>query len=156
MVTCRMQPLLGLAALLLWTGVTGFAAASCDTDDPFSGGSGCQDLQSNDNPGGSECDGPLRVTSVSSGTLTLDVGLANPASSSESGYIVVTVMMDGQLLTFAEPVVVSAKSTLAVRFIFPRAITPGGVYACSNKPGGIVETPDPVTVHPQPSEEEPE
>jgi hypothetical protein len=149
---------LGLAALLVWTGVTGFAVADCGDDDPFggSGGSGCQNIQADDDPGGSECDGALQVTSVASGALTLDVGLFNPASKSESGYIVVTVVMDGQLLTFAQPVVVSATSTMAFQFIFPEAITPVGIDVCSKKPGGIVETPDPVTVVREPSEEEAE
>jgi hypothetical protein len=148
MVTCRRNLHLGLL-LLVWTGLGGVAGAGCDPDPGLGGDpmdSGCVHLDLNDDFGGSECDGPIQVTGASSSGSTLDVGLSNPTNSFESGYLLVSVIMDDKLLTFAEEVAVPEKSSLYLQFAFPVRVTLVGVDACAQKPGGIVETPDPVAV----------
>ena len=81
------------------------------------------------------------------------VGLSNSNGSTEEGFVVATVLLQGQEYTYALPVTMTGESTQNLIIIFPKAITPIVVYPCSTKPGGINEGPDVVGLN---SDEQPE
>ncbi len=138
-----------LVLVVLWIGPGAADSFGSDCDDPLGGGSNCQnqELASNDGtPGGDECGGPIVVSSASSSGPTLVVNLTNPSLSTERGYVVATVLLDGRQYGYIVPVEVSAKSGLSLTITFPGTVATISVHACSNRPGGINEGPDVVAI----------
>ncbi|NIM00172.1 MAG: hypothetical protein GTN89_04575 [Acidobacteria bacterium] len=131
-----------LLTCLAWAGV---AAADCG--DPFDPSS-CQtqELEADDPPGGDECGGPISVAGTSTASTSMIVSLANSSGTLAEGFIVVTVLIDGQPYDYVFPVSVAGEGEMSVLVLFPKSSTPVGVIVCTSQPGGINEGPDVVGI----------
>ena len=137
--------LLALAMLLVWAAVP---TTGSDCDDGSGNGS-CQnqDLNSNGSGGGAGCgEGPITVINAVSSGSVLVVNLTNSSASTEQGFVVADVLLQGLPYTYVFPVSVASGSGSSVVIVFPRPVTPIGVVACGFDPGGINEGGDVVFI----------
>jgi len=91
------------------------------------------------------CGGQVEITAVgqTGGPSSIDIALNNPSSSPQKTYLVVQALIGAFPVRFAEQLMMPAGTSTTVRFTFDTVVALIGAEACSDRPTGITEAPDP-------------